>query len=89
MSDGSTRVEVNLGTELEVEYATREVVETGWEMEYVFDHSEGDFGFEPVCKKKVIEDAGSGCFYPVADLELHILIKNKKIESTELIDWYV
>ena len=89
MSDGSTRVEVNFGAELEVEYSTREVVKTGWEMEYVFDHSEGDFDFEPVCKKKVIEEAGSGCFYPVADMELHILIRNEKIESTELVDWYV
>lgn len=89
MVDGSIRVEVTLESELEVEYATHEVVKSGWEMDYVFDPLEGDFDFDRVHKRKVIKEAGYDCIYPIVELELHLLIKKKKIESIELVDWYV
>ena len=89
MADGSIRVEVTVESELEVEFATHEVTDTAYEMDYVYDPIEGDFDFEPVHKKKVIEEAGYEYIYPIAELELHIIIKDKKILSIELIDWWV
>lgn len=89
MADGSIRVEVTLESELEVEFATHDVIDTAYEMDYVYDPIEGDFDFEPVYKKKIIEEAGYEYIYPIAELELHIIIKDKKILSTELVDWYV
>ena len=57
MADGSIRVEVTLESELEVEYATREVREDSWESEYVFSPWKGDFDFEQVHSKRVVKEA--------------------------------
>ena len=28
-------------------------------------------------------------FYPIAEFEVHIIVKDGKIESVELVDWYI
>jgi len=88
MVDGSIRVEIKLETELEVEYATHEVIEDNWELDYVFNYK-GDFDVEPVHKRKVLKEAGYKCFYPTAEIEVHVVLKDHAVESTEIIDWYV
>jgi predicted nucleic acid-binding protein len=89
MADSSIRVEVTLESELEVEFATHDVIDTAYEMDYVYDPIEGEYDFEPVHKKKIIKEAGYDHIYPIAELEIHIIIKDKSILSLELIDWYV
>lgn len=89
MADSSIRVEVTLESELEVEFDTHDVIETAYEMDYVYDPIEGDYDFEPAHKKKIIKEAGYDYIYPIAEIELHIIVKDKSIVSTELVDWYV
>ena len=89
MSDGSLRVKVTLDGELEVEFSTHEITEMTYEMGYVFKPHKGDFDAEPVHKMKVIKDAGYDYFYPIVEIELHVIIKETKILSTELIAWHL
>jgi predicted nucleic acid-binding protein len=89
MSDGTLRIEVTLESELEVEYATHEVRKDSWEMDYVFDHSKGDYDIEPVYKEKLLKKAESKCFCPIVEIEIHIIVENSEIKSVELVDWYI
>lgn len=89
MADGSIRVEAIFESELEVEFTTHEVSKDDWSMDYVFNPLEGGFEIEPVYKKKVIKEAGYAYFYPIAEFEVHIIIKDGKIESTELVNWCI
>jgi hypothetical protein len=89
MVDGSFRVEVKLETELEVEYATNEVIKDDWEFDYVFNPYKGDFDVEPVHKRKVLKEAGYKCFYPTAEFVIHVVLRDHVVASTEIIDWYV
>jgi len=89
MTDGSIRIETTFESELEVEYATHEVRKDDWDMDYVFDHSKGEYEIEPVYKEKFVKKAGFECFYPIAEVEVHIIVKDSKIISTELVDWYI
>lgn len=89
MLDGSIRVEIVLEAELEVEYATHEVIEHDWKLDYVFNPYEGEFDVEPVHERKVIKESGYKCFYPTAEFEVHVVLRDHVVESTEIVDWYV
>lgn len=89
MSDGSIRVEINLEAELEVEYATREVIEDDWKLDYVFNPYDGEYVVEPVHERNILKEAGYKCFYPTVEFEVHVVLRDHAVESTEIIDWYV
>jgi hypothetical protein len=78
MADESIRVEMMLGSELEVEYMSHEVGEDSRVLyQDVFDEA-------PVNKRKFLKVS-----YPTVEFEAHLIIKEEKIESAEIIDWWV
>lgn len=87
MADGSLRVEVFLNSELEVEYSTREIVDTVWETEYVFDPIRNDFDFDSILKEKVIKKESYDYYYPIVKIEAHLLVKDEKVVSAEFVNW--
>jgi len=89
MTDMSIRIEATFESQLEIEYTTREIRENSWDMDYVFSPYKGKYKIEPVYKEKIVKKAGYDYFYPIVKFVVHIIVKNDKIVSTELVVWEI
>jgi len=89
MKDTSLRVEVQLKVELEVEYSTQDVYTLSDEHEHIYFPETEEYEFIPVKRRELTVEGECKYFYPTATIDLHLIVKDETIVSSEIVGTYL